>query len=154
MKQKEWTAEQRKAASDRMKAQQEKKREQTKKQALRLPMGIRRDITAVRDTPSDAVDRFVNDVPGRVHRFKQAGYENVTDALIGDSHVDGTHCNDGVVSRDMGQGVTAYLMRQRRDHYEQDQAAKQKIIAATEDAMRRNINDDRNDGFTGEVKIG
>lgn len=150
----EWTEEQRQAASERMKARQADNRKKEISTTMRMPIGVRRDITAVKDTPTHSVDRWVNDVPGRVEIFRQAGYENVEQACVGDSGVDGTHSSNGVVSRDMGQGTTAYLMRQRREYFDQDQAEKQRHINEGEEAMRRDKNDTRDDGFTGEIKIG
>jgi len=150
----EWTEEQKQAASDRMKERHALQKSGEVREAMRIPMGGRRNITTVNDTPEGYVDRWVNDVTGRISRIKQAGYEHVQAASVGDSNVDGSHCEDGVVSRDMGQGVTAYLMRQRKDYYDDDQRAKQVIVDESEDSMRRSSNDKRNDGFYGSVDIG
>jgi len=150
----EWTEEQKKAASDRMKARNEQNRtQQVSKRMRRVPVGGRRDITTVKDTPDGYVDRWVNDNSGRVDKFKLAGYEHVTNADVGDPGVDDTHAANGIVSKDMGQGVTAYLMRQRKDFYEEDQVKKQKVVDDSENAMRRDKNDNRNDGHYGEVTI-
>ena len=151
---KEWTEEQKKAASERMKQMHLSKKAQEVSERKRIPVGARRDITAVHDTPKDCVDRWVNDVPGRIQKFREAGYELVETASVGDSGVDGTHSDQGVVSRDMGKGVTAYLMRQRKEWYQQDQAEKQKYVDSTEESMRRNKSETRSDGLNGEVKIG
>jgi len=150
----EWTKEQKQAASDRMKERHSQQKSSEVKKAMRIPMGSRRNLTSVNDTPEGYVDRWVNDIAGRITRIKQAGYEHVQAASVGDSSVDGTHSEDGVVSRDMGQGVTAYLMRQRREYFEEDQAEKQKIVDESEDSIRRNPNDNRNDGYYGSVSIG
>lgn len=150
----EWTEEQKQAASDRMKERHATQKSSEVRKAVRIPMGGRRNITTVNDTPDGYIDRWVNDSTGRISRVKQAGYEHVQAASVGDSNVDGTHSEDGVVSRDMGQGVTAYLMRQRKDYFEEDQAAKQVIVDESEDSMRRNPNDQRDDGYYGSVAIG
>lgn len=151
----EWTDEQRKAASDRMKARNEQTRTQQVSQSMRrVPVGGQRDITTVKDTPDGFVDRWVNDNSGRVDKFKSAGYEHVTNADVGDSNVDGTHAANGIVSKDMGQGVTAYLMRQRDDWFGEDQKVKQVVVDDSENAMRRDRDDNRNDGHYGEVTIG
>jgi len=149
-----WTDEQRKAASERMKSINESKRSAEVSQAMRVPVGGSRDVTAVSDTPEGYLDRWVNDKPGRVEKFKRAGYENVSAAQIGDIGVDGTHAKAGVVSRDMGQGVTSYLMRQRKDYFESDQAAKQKIVDASEESIRRDVKDKIKDGYYGDVIVG
>lgn len=150
----QWTEEQKEAARVRMQQTNEAKKTAEVKTSMRVPVGGHRDITAVKDTPDGYVDRWVNDNPGRVEKFKRAGYEHVESAGVGDSNVEGTHSEDGVVSRDMGKGVTGYLMRQRKDYYTEDQAAKQEIVDATEESLRRDKSDDRDDGRYGEVKIG
>lgn len=149
----EWTDEQRQAASERMKQRNAAKKSGDAKARVRTPVGGHRDITAVKDTPDGYVDRWVNDIPGRIDKFKQAGYELVESASVGDSSVDGTHNESGNVSRDMGKGITAYLMRQRKDYYLEDQDAKQKVVDEIEESLRRDKNEDRNDGRYGEIKI-
>lgn len=149
-----WTDEQRKAASDRMKSINANKKSNEVREAIRVPIGGRRNLTGVNDTPDGYVDRWVNDKPGRVDRFKKAGYENVASANIGDSGVDSSHAEAGVVSRDMGQGVTAYLMRQRKDYFTDDQSAKQVEVDASEESIRRDVDNKLNDGHYGGVTIG
>lgn len=148
-----WTAEQKRAASERMKQQHEQKKAASVSNSMRVPIGGSRNITNVNDTPGGYVDRWVNDKDGRIERFKRAGYENVSAASVGDSGVEGTHANAGVVSKDMGKGVTAYLMRQREDYFKDDQAAKQSKVDDAEDSIRRDVNNKLSDGHYGEVKI-
>jgi len=152
----EWTEEQKKEASERMKQRNESNKSMDAKARVRIPIGTNQDITAVRDTPDGYKDRWVNDIPGRIEKFKSAGYELVESAQVGDSSVDGTHNSSGVVSRDMGKGVTAYLMRQNMDWFKEDQAAKQRRVDETEDSIRRPKVESQNskDGNYGEVKIG
>lgn len=152
-----WTPEQREAASQRMKEKNEAKKASDTSKRLRVPIGARRDVTAVErdeDFHKQYKERWVNDIPGRIEKFKRAGYELVETASVGDPTVDGTHNESGVVSKDMGQGTTAYLMRQRREYFEEDKAAKQEVVDSTEESMRRDLNENRNDGQYGEVKIG
>lgn len=151
-----WTDEQRKAASERMKQINEMKKAQETTERKRVPVGAKRDIINVHDTPKDYVDRWVNDENGRIERLKAAGYEFVEKADVGSSHVDGTHNESGVVSKDMGKGVTAYLMRQRQDYYREDQAEKQRIVDRTEESMRKAKvkPNESTDGTYGEIKIG
>lgn len=152
----EWTPEQKDAASKRMKDRHAANKTAEVEARVRTPIGAKRDITTVLDTPEGYVDRWVNDEPGRVEKFKGAGYELVDKASVGTSNVDGTHAEDGVVSKDMGKGTTAYLMRQREDHFNEDQAEKQQYVDSTEESMRkRKINPhESTDGTYGEVKIG
>jgi len=150
-----WTEEQKEAARVRMKEMNKAKKSADTTSRVRVPMGAQRDVTAVHSIDNDEyVGRWVNDVPGRVERFKQAGYDMVESASVGDSRVDGTHNESGCVSLDVGKGTTAYLMKQRRKYFDEDQQAKQKIVDESEESIRRNKNDNRNDGFNGEIKIG
>jgi hypothetical protein len=152
---KKWTEEQKAAASERMKSMNEAKKTAEKREAIRVPVGAKRDITNVNDTPDGYKDYWVNDDGDRINKFKAAGYEHVATAKMA-SNVDGSHSENGVVSKDMGKGVTAFLMRQREDYYAEDQAEKQKIVDRSEDSMRRKkVNaQDSTDGSYGEVKIG
>jgi hypothetical protein len=151
-----WSPERKAAASLRMKEQNEAKKSAAVQTKMRIPIGANRDITNVNDTPDGYKDRWVNDDGSRVAKFSSAGYEHVPDADMGSSNVDGSHAKDGVVSKDMGKGVTAYLMRQREDYFAEDQAEKQKIVDSTEESMRKaNVKKENStDGTYGEVKIG
>lgn len=152
----QWTEEQKQAASERMKAKNESEKSGKVSARIRKPMGAKRDITAVHDTPKGFVDRWVNDDPGRIARFEEAGYETVETANVGSHQADDTHAEAGVVSKDMGKGVTAVLMRQREEYFHEDQAEKQRIVDETEDALRRKkVNpNESTDGMYGEVTIG
>ncbi len=153
MSKREWTEEQRQAASDRMKERHAQDKSAKVSSSMRVPVGGRRNITAVSDTPEGYVDRWVNDQNGRINLFKKAGYENVETATIGDSGVDGTHASAGVVSKEMGQGVTAYLMRQSETDFKEDQTTKQRDVDATEDSIHRDVKDKIKDGYYGSVTI-
>jgi len=153
MSKREWTDEQKKAASDRMKDRHSANKTARVTKQMRVPVGGKRNITTVNDTPSGFKDRWVNDGNGRLDRFKKAGYEHVPAADIGDSGVDESHAQAGIVSRDMGKGVTAYLMRQREDYFNEDQAAKQRDVDSTEDSIRRDVKDKLKDGHYGSVVI-
>jgi hypothetical protein len=151
-----WTQDQKDAASKRMKEKNEAKKTAETRNKIRTPIGANRDITNVHDTPDGQVARWVNDDGGRIDKFIAAGYEFVESAEMGSSNVDGSHAQDGVVSKDMGKGVTAYLMNQNQEFYDEDQAEKQKIVDSTEDSMRKaNVKKENStDGTYGEVKIG
>lgn len=151
-----WSPERKAAASTRMKELNEAKKTASTLTKMRTPIGANRDITNILDTPDGYVDRWVNDDGGRIEKFKAAGYELVESAEMGSSNVDGSHAQDGVVSKDMGKGVTAYQMRQRQEYFDEDQAEKQKIVDSTEDSMRKKkVNaHESTDGSYGEVKIG
>ena len=153
---KKWTDEQKAAASERMKERAEATRVAATRKKMRVPIGSNRDITTVHDTPDGYVDRWVNDIPGRIDKFKAAGYELVETAEMGSQSVDGSHDENGTVTKDMGRGQTAYLMRQRQEYYDEDQASKQNYVNRTEESMRKEKVEKHNskDGTYGEVKIG
>ena len=151
-----WTEEQKEAASKRMIEVHEAKKSADAKARIRTPLGTKRDILSVQNPEEGYVYRIVNDTPGRINRFKEAGYELVEDAQLGTSHVDGNQASQGIVSKDVGKGVTAVVMRQRDEFYKEDQAEKQRKIDELENSMRKKkVNpNESTDGTYGEVKIG
>ena len=83
--------------------------------------------------------RFVNDTGSRIQNFKAAGYEFVTgdDLIVGDNRVsDAADLGSAkrVISND---GTTSYLMRIKKDWYEEDQASKAAAIKEQEAAMKQ-----------------
>lgn len=152
---KKWTEEQKAAASERMKQVNATKKMALTRETIRTPIGAKRELLNVTDTPEGFVDRIVNDNPGRIGRFKRAGYEMVDSATLGTSNVDGTEASGGVVSKDVGKGVTAYVMRQRKEYFDEDQGAKQQQILDDERGMQKKVDkNDSKDGTYGEFKIG
>ena len=109
---------------------------QTKKRE-RVPVGGPRNILTVANQDPNYVYRFVNSsIPGRVERFKLGGYEVVTDDMkVGDTTVDSGSQLGSAVTRSGGGNVVLVLMRIPREWYDEDQAAKQAEIDATEQAM-------------------
>lgn len=94
--------------------------------------------------------RFVNDTGSRIHNFKQAGYEIVTeDTLsVGDARVsDAGSVGNGkaVISND---GTVSYLMRIKKEWYEEDQLQKARHIDEQESAMKA----DASKGMYGGIK--
>lgn len=93
--------------------------------------------------------RFVNDTGSRIANFQAAGYEfvNDTELSVGDSRVsDSTDMGSSkrVISND---GTTSYLMRIKKEFYEEDQAAKADLIKEQESAMAQ----DASQGMYGKV---
>lgn len=102
------------------------------------------------DKDPNYVYRFVNDTGSRIHNFTQAGYEMVTDAdlVVGDSRVkDSSELGSAkrVISND---GTTSYLMRIKKEWYDEDQAAKAARIDETEQAMKQ----EASTGMYGSIK--
>ena len=94
-------------------------------------------ISGIKDP--DFVYRFVNDTGSRLHTMQRAGFEFVADdeMVVGSSRVSDASdlgSRKSVISND---GTTSYLMRVKREFYEEDQAAKQAQIDEQEGAMKK-----------------
>jgi hypothetical protein len=97
------------------------------------------------------VYRFVNDTGSRIENFKRAGYELVTtdELTVGDARVyDSTDLGSSkrVVSND---GTTSYLMRIKKEWYDEDQKAKADLLDEQEKAMTK----EASSGMYGSLKI-
>lgn len=75
---------------------------------------------------------WFNDIPGRVSRALEAGYEHV-------KGLDGAPVKRVVGSAEGGGALTAYLMEIPEEWYQQDMAQEQQIIDEKEAAMRRGV---------------
>lgn len=104
----------------------------------RTPLEGRNILTASGKEPGYTY-RFVNDTGDRVQTFLDNGWEKVPakTVRVGDKRlgVPGTEGSDATAS--VGQGTKAYLLRIRDEWYEEDQAAKQAQVNATEEATRQ-----------------
>ena len=96
--------------------------------------------------------RVVNDVPGRVERFKEAGYEIAPEGL--DQHrIEGGKTVDKSIS--VGGGMSAVLMRQPLEFYEEDKAAKHAKIDKQMEAIEKDVprNSTDSNGNYGSISI-
>ncbi len=115
-------------------------RESTKSaRVARKPLTQRGPQAIAGDKNPEFEYRFVNDTGSRIQNFKAAGYEFVTgdDLIVGDNRVsDATDLGSAkrVISND---GTTSYLMRIKKDWYEEDQASKAAAIKEQEAAMKQ-----------------
>lgn len=109
--------------------------------AKRTPVGGARDILTVMNKDPNYVYRFVlSDIPGRVERFKQGGYEVVVDDLeVGQRTVDRQTKLGSAVTAHAGSGRQYVLMRILREWYEEDQKAKQDKVNALEHSMMDDV---------------
>ena len=85
--------------------------------------------------------RWVNDVENRIAMFLEGGYTFVdkTGKEVGSGDVDSSKVPSSALSRGMGGGITAYLMRIPKELWLEDQQRKEREdIAALEAEMRRN----------------
>ena len=95
--------------------------------------------------------RFVNDVGARLQTYKEAGYELVQDdeLVVGDARVkdaDDLGSTKRVVSPD---GTVSYLMRIKREWYDEDQRAKEERLKEQEAAMKK----EASQGMYGSLKV-
>jgi hypothetical protein len=102
-----------------------------------------RSRLAVNGKDPNYVYRFVNDIGDRINMFQEAGYELVSkaDHKIGDNRVDiaspdGSHASVSVGISPKGESQRAYLMRQKREWYEEDQRTKQEEIKQTQRQLK------------------
>jgi hypothetical protein len=109
------------------------------KRTARKPLHQRGPQTINGDKDPNYVYRFVNDTGSRIANFQSAGYEFVEDKdlVVGDSRVfDPSDIGSGkrVTSND---GTISYLMRTKKEYYDEDQASKAALIDETEQAMKQ-----------------
>lgn len=116
-----------------------------RKGKMRVPLGGLRQSMFVPDRLKDPgySERIFNDIGGRLKQAEDAGYEFVVDG--GTENADEPdERKDKIgskVSFDVGPGpdgkpMKGYLMRIRKDWYEEDQAEKQKALDKIDDAIR------------------
>jgi len=124
--------------------------EKNVKRVVRKPLFQRGPQSITGDKDPNYVYRFVNDSGSRIDQMKSAGYEIVTDddLIVGDSRVnDSTQMGSSkrVISKD---GTVQYLMRQKKEFYDEDQAAKQAHNDEIEQAMKKQAQE----GMYGSIK--
>lgn len=95
--------------------------------------------------------RFVNDTGSRIDNFQEAGYEFVSDPdlTLGDSRVldpNDISSRKRVVSQD---GTISYLMRIKKEFYDEDQGAKSDRLDEQEAAMTT----DASQGMYGKIDL-
>jgi hypothetical protein len=112
----------------------------------RVPFGVPQSRLTVTNADPNFVYRWVNDDGrGRLDRAITGGYEFVqgdSDIKVGTGSADansdvGSRVSRIVGTQEGGAGMRAYLMRIKREWYEQDQKAKQALIDENESAIKR-----------------
>ncbi len=126
----------------------------TPERPVRVPVSGQRNILTVNGKDPNYAYRFVNDIDHgmRIEMFKQGGWEVVdrgTEIKVGDKVVDQGSGVGSTVTRYVGQGITAILMRIPLEWYEEDQAAK----AAKLDEVEESMQDPSITGNYGSVSI-
>ena len=106
----------------------------------RIPLGTR-DVLSVdaKDIGDGYVGRIVTDKHGRINMFRDAGWEIVEKrggAQIGDPQVHSDHHLGACVTKSVGGGEVGYLMRIKKEYYEQDQKRKADKIKEQESGLK------------------
>lgn len=120
----------------------------------RIPVSGNRNILTLENLDPAYNYRWVNDVEGRLNRFVAGGWAFATKTgEVGDRTADSSSGTSSVVSKEVGAGVTAYLMRIKMEWFEEDKAAKAAQIDKSEESMKRQLNS-KEDASYGKVTIG
>ena len=119
----------------------------------RTPINGTRNRLNVRGQEDGYVYRIVNDVDDRVQTLQEMGYEIVTDknVTVGDKRIANPTQEGSPVKVSVGQGIQAYVMRQKKEFFDEDQLAKNARNDELEATMKREA---KEAGFYGKLKIG
>ncbi len=116
---------------------------ENKRKSVRAQITGRRNKLTVVGKEPDFEYRIVNDTDSRILELQERGYEVVTHtAEVGDKRVGVPKKEGSPVEISVGGGKKAYLMRIKKEWYDEDQAAKQADIDATEQALKSTSNSD------------
>lgn len=119
----------------------------------RSPINGTRNRLSVRGQEDGYVYRIVNDLDDRIQSLREIGYEIVTDSKVsvGDKRIANPTQEGSPVKVSVGNGIQAYVMRQKKEFFDEDQAAKAAKVDELEASMKREAKDA---GFYGKFKIG
>lgn len=107
------------------------------KREKRIPVSGPRDILTVTNMNPNYHYRWVNDIPGRIPKFQEGGWEIVNhEAEVGGKTVDRGSRLGSAVTKRVGNQVEAVLMRIPLEWYIEDQKAKQEQVNDLEATMR------------------
>lgn len=122
----------------------------------RIPVGTRNRLTAPKRP--GYVRRWVNNDPGRLQMFEQAGYKMVTDQNYDPANPGSVRVGDptgqrpapmgSTVVEEVGGGKKAVLMEIRKDWYDADQTVKARKLDEMEAQIKRRT---KKDGFYGKI---
>ena len=95
----------------------------------RIPVSGRNVLTVQGKDPN-YVYRIVNDDADRVSRFQDGGYELVQEdsVQVGDKRLSTPSAEGTVKQISVGGGRKGYVMRIRKEFYDEDQKAKQDLV--------------------------
>lgn len=118
----------------------------------RTPINGTRNRLALRGKEDGFVYRIVNDIDDRIQSMQEIGYELVTDAgvSVGDNRVANPTQEGSPIKISVGNGVQAYVMRQKQEYFDEDQATKAAQVNELESSMKREA---ESNGFYGKLNI-
>ena len=104
----------------------------------RTPVG-KRNVLTVAGKDENYVYRVVNDKGDRIAMFEDAGYELVdaAEVRVGDKRVERTSSTGSKAEVSVGKGDKAFVMRIRKEFYDEDQAAKEQHLKLQEEAIKQ-----------------
>jgi len=116
----------------------------------RVPVGTRNVLTVAGKDPSYTY-RIINDSGDRVQEFMDAGYELVEkdSVRVGDKRVNSATPEGSVSQVSLGQGQKGFVVRIRKEWYEEDQLRKQRQV----NEMERATKEKALDGTYGKLEI-
>lgn len=116
----------------------------------RTPVGTRNVLT-VAGKDANYEYRIINDSGDRVQEFLDAGYELVEkdSVRVGDKRVGSATSEGSKAHLSVGQGQKAFVVRIKKEWYEEDQAAKQIRVNQLEEATKAKALD----GTYGKLEI-
>jgi hypothetical protein len=103
----------------------------------RVPVGSRKVLTVAGKDPNYEY-RIINDSGDRVQEFLEAGYELVDNdsVRVGDKRVNNASAEGSKAQLSVGQGQKAFVVRIKKEWYEEDQAKKQAHVNELESATK------------------
>lgn len=116
----------------------------------RTPVGTRNVLTVAGKDPSYEY-RIINDSGDRVQEFLDAGYELVEkdSVRVGDKRVNAATAEGSKAHLSVGQGQKAFVVRIKKEWYQEDQARKQAHVNQLEEATKAKALD----GTYGKLEI-
>ncbi|MDE3022467.1 MAG: hypothetical protein KGI54_11480 [Pseudomonadota bacterium] len=116
----------------------------------RTPIG-KRNVLTVAGKDANYQYRIINDSGDRVQEFLDAGYELVKEdsVKVGDKRVNKASAEGSVSQISVGQGQKAFVVRIKKEWYQEDQKAKQDQVDAQENATKSKALD----GTYGKLEI-
>lgn len=105
----------------------------------RTPVG-RRNVLTVNGKDPDFEYRIANDDGDNIERLMAAGYviEDAEKVTVGDHRIQKVAPPGSKAEVSVGMGMKAYVMKQKKEYFLEDQAAKQAEIRKLEDSSKKN----------------